>query len=152
MPLKTETIDLLDEHARLDQRLDDLADQVADGDDVDSAIEDAQRVEQHLAGVQWALDHDDWPDDPTVEIGALTTGEMAEVRDQTAAVKDEAEQFGGHGKVDGAAQVRRAWSTPRSSTVTPASTPSAPLSRTTSTRSLPSGWRPASTTSRRWET
>lgn len=104
MPLETETLPLLEEHARLDQRLDELADRVADADDAEDAIEEAQRIESHLAGIQWALDHDDWPDDPSVTVGALTTGEMAEVRDRTAAAQDEAQQFGGHGQVDGAAQ------------------------------------------------
>lgn len=103
MPLKTNTVNLLEEHARLDSRLDDLADRVADEDDVEGAVEEAQRVENHLAGVQWALDHEEWPDDPSVILGALTTGEMAEVRDRTASAREEAKQFGGHGQAEGAA-------------------------------------------------
>lgn len=103
MPLKTETIDLLEEHARLDTRLDDLADDVASGDADEDAIEEARRIETQIAGVQWGLDNEEWPDAPSVTIGALTTGEMAEVRDRTAAARDEAKQFGGHGQVEGAA-------------------------------------------------
>jgi hypothetical protein len=99
MPLKTETYVLGDERDRLDDRLDTLADQAAGGDE--EAIDEARDVESHLAGVIWGIDQ--YGADAEVRVGGLTTGEMAEVRDRTAAAREESKQFGGHGQVDGAA-------------------------------------------------
>jgi len=98
MPLTTATYTLGDEQDQLDARLDDLADRAADGEDV---IEEAQEAESHLAGVLWGIQ--EYGADAEVTVGGLTTGEMAEVRDRTAAARNEAAQFGGHGQVDGAA-------------------------------------------------
>lgn len=92
MPRTTETYDLEAERDRIDTKLDELADEVAELDE-DSPlrgqkIEEASNLERQLAGLDWALatpdaDEDDHPDRPyqEVTIGALTAGEYAEVRD-----------------------------------------------------------------------
>lgn len=97
MPLNTETIVLTEEHSRLDDRLDALADTVADADDgtdVSDAVEEAQRIEnRHLPGVQWGID--EFGTDTTVTIGALTTGERHSVSETVSRINKEKQQFGG---------------------------------------------------------
>lgn len=101
MPLDTTTIALADELDRYDDRLNTLADRVADSDDTD-ALEEAQRIEsQFIPGLQWALS--EW-DDPSVTLGTLNTGEMGQIRDLTNDLAEEKRRFGGDGgAVDGAA-------------------------------------------------
>jgi len=91
MPRTTTTYELREEYNRIDTELDNLADTVADLDDsnplVEAKLEEASTLERQLAGLEWALTDpdDDAPDDNRpygeVTVGALSTGEYAEVRD-----------------------------------------------------------------------
>lgn len=101
MPRRTETIDLEEEEARLENKLDELADEVAEWHEKsDSTIKESKleeltdegnSVEQELAGVKWALNPDEDEDrEPYEEItlGSLTAGEYARVGDYTIGIKN----------------------------------------------------------------
>ena len=100
MPLDTHTIRLGDARDRLDDRLDELAEQVDDPDAPPrEVLEEAQRTESKLLpGVLWGIEQ--YGEDATIEIGELAHGEMAEVTDRVSGVQGES--FGGDG-VSGAA-------------------------------------------------
>lgn len=93
MPRTTETYDLEEERDRIDTKLDELADEVAELDE-DNPLrgrkaEEANSLERHLTGIQWALTPDEEEDrDPYTEVtlGSLTAGEHADVRDSATSV------------------------------------------------------------------
>lgn len=108
MPLDTTTIDIAAELERVEERLDELADeQVALEDQIDDAtdgdeqaprelqeeyqqvISEANQLDTDRVALQWARDPDTGIDPvDEIEIAALTAGEMAEVGDRTDAVAD----------------------------------------------------------------
>jgi len=101
MPRTTQTYDLREEYNRIDNELDELADEVAalgEGSPMyQPKLEEAATLERQLAGLEWALTDpdDDTEDDPAVTVegdhddrpyeevtvGSLSAGEYAEVRD-----------------------------------------------------------------------
>lgn len=94
MPRYTETIDLREEHDRIDEELDELAAESADVDPDSPRRQEldtqGKRLEKHLAGLAWAINPPE--DDPTrdqpyeeVTVGALTAGEYADLTDTAAA-------------------------------------------------------------------
>lgn len=90
MPLNTQMLRLGDARERLDDRLDTLAEQVAqaDGDPSAEVAEEAQRIEgKLLPGVCWGIEQ--YGADATVEIAALAHGEMAEVTDRVSGAQQE---------------------------------------------------------------
>lgn len=105
MPRKTKTFDLEEEKKRLDEELDKLADEEAkdikaeeaeDGTpssswDRQERREEAQRLEEMLVGVEWALNPEDEDIDPIEEItlGALNAAEYGAVSDWTSGQVDQ---------------------------------------------------------------
>ncbi|KOX94214.1 hypothetical protein [Halorubrum tropicale] len=98
MPRKTKTFDLKEEKQRIDRELDELADKEAEDINAEQAEgeiatgkfdrqdrrEEAQRLEQMLVGVEWALNPEDEQDiDPIEEVtlGALNAAEYGLVSD-----------------------------------------------------------------------
>lgn len=99
MPRTTKTFDLEEEKQRIDQKLDELADQEAEDNRAEEAEderpstpsyerqdrrEEAQRLQQMLVGVNWALDPDDDEDIEPIEevtLGSLNAAEYAQVAD-----------------------------------------------------------------------
>lgn len=99
MPRSTKTFDLEEEKRRIDQRLDNLADQEAEDSRAEEKEgerpstpkferqdrrEEAQRLQQMLVGVEWALDPDEQEGiDPIGEVtlGSLNAAEYAQVAD-----------------------------------------------------------------------
>lgn len=122
MPRTTRTLNLQSEAERIDKKLDDLAgrlseikDDLGEDEEVDNVdeaaeiIEKAQTLEQHLVGLDWALNP---PEDEAftsceeVTIGALTTGEYGEWTDRVSDAQQEKVGFmQGGGNVNGPAQV-----------------------------------------------
>ncbi|OYR58625.1 hypothetical protein [Halorubrum halodurans] len=106
MPRTTKTFDLEEEKRRLNEELDKLADQEAEDIRAEQAEgetptgkfrrqerrEEAQRLEQMLVGVEWALDPDNEDDvDPIDEVtlGALNAAEYGLVSDYMTKRVDE---------------------------------------------------------------
>jgi hypothetical protein len=89
MPRQTDTYDLQDVAADLDERLDELASDIQSSDDAEQLLAEAQQRESHLAGVEWAIDKFADDEDATVEVtlGSLTAGEFAQVRDHVDEVR-----------------------------------------------------------------
>lgn len=105
MPRHTTTIDLHEEQQRLDDRLDELADEAANADEgsaeYDAAVQEAGRVEQKLVGIEWALEPDSGDDVEafeTVTLGALTTREFGRVADATRDVREQKVGFAEGGR------------------------------------------------------
>lgn len=92
MPRTTVTVDLQDELERIDQELDDVADEVAELPDgaphAGDLAERGVQLERQLAGLQWATDPpDDDPIDGPIEevtLGGLNAGEYLDVQAETA--------------------------------------------------------------------
>ena len=89
MPLETRTYDLAEELEELRDRRDELAEQVASLDEANPGYQDVlsegQEVDNHIAGLEWALE--EWTDgDETVEVtlAGLTGGEYGRVQDRVA--------------------------------------------------------------------
>lgn len=99
MPRTTETYNLEEERDRIDNKLDELADEVAELDEGNllrgQKIEEANSLERHLTGILWALNPDDEEDrDPYTEVtlGSLTASEHADVRDSAPQVDSPGKQ------------------------------------------------------------
>jgi hypothetical protein len=110
MARRTNTIDLSEEVQRLDQRLDDLADQARgldeDSDDYEEVREEAARVERHLVGVKDAL-RDDGEHEAVAEVtvGEVLTGDFAEIEDRARDVQRQRVGRGDDSSVSGAERV-----------------------------------------------
>jgi hypothetical protein len=100
MPIETATYDLTEERERLEDEMDEVADEAAElyeeewsntqrKQDYQELVADGQMLEQQYVGVQWALDK--W-DEPEVTVGGLTAGEYTEVGDLTGAHKQAAQE------------------------------------------------------------
>lgn len=113
MPRHTREVDLNEEAERLDNKLDRLASDLNDvDDDSDKAaeiIQEAQTLEQHLVGVEWARnppEEEDRDAYESVTVGALTTGEYGRFTDKVSDVQQEKVGFQqGGSSVNGASQV-----------------------------------------------
>ena len=112
MARRTQTLDLEAEAQRLDERLDDLADEAAETDSDTQEYEDlrakARMVEQKLVGVKWALNPDsDEQRTPTreVTIGEVLTGDYAQVEDRSRDVQRQRVGRGEDSSVSGAQRV-----------------------------------------------
>ena len=122
MPRTTKTFDLEEEKKRIDEQLDELADQEAEDIKSEQAKgetptgkferqerrEEAQRLEQMLVGVEWALNPDSDDDiDPIDEVtlGALNAAEYGLVSDYMA---EQIDQFQGPTEDRRGEQMRRA--------------------------------------------
>lgn len=88
MTLATETLRLGDERDRLDGRLDDLADTIADADNPAAMQQVAAQVETRLSGVAYLIDAHGA--DATVTVEGLTAGAYARVEDKLAAMRAQA--------------------------------------------------------------
>jgi hypothetical protein len=110
MARRTTTIDLSEEVQRLNQRLDDLADQARgldeDSDDYEEVREEAARVERHLVGVKDAL-CDDGEREAVAEVtvGEVLTGDFAEIEDRARDVQQQRVGRGDNSSVSGAERV-----------------------------------------------
>ncbi|KOX92699.1 hypothetical protein [Halorubrum tropicale] len=122
MPRRTKTFDLEEEKRRLNEQLDELADKEAEDIRAEQAEgqtstpqwdrqerrEEAQRLEQMLVGVEWALDPDNEDEiDPIEEVtlGALNAAEYGLVSDYMA---EQVDQFQGPTEDGRGEQMRRA--------------------------------------------
>jgi hypothetical protein len=112
MTRRTETIDLEAEAERLDQELDELADEAAaadsDSDEYEELREQARALEQQLVGVKWALNPS--PDEgrervESVTIGEVLTGDYARVEDRSRDVQRQRVGRGEDSSVSGAQRV-----------------------------------------------
>jgi hypothetical protein len=90
MTLGQETLTLSEEHQRLDNRLEDLADKIVQADDPAALRSVGAQVETRLSGVAY-LAGEHGPD-ATVTIRGLTAGDYAEVEDRLAQMRAEAGQ------------------------------------------------------------
>ena len=103
MPLDTSTYDIEDTIAELRERQDELADTIANSDDVTPLVEDAQQegqqIDRYIAGLEWLRDEFDAE---TLTLGALTNGERHRVQ-ETAGASNAARQnaYVAMGTVDG---------------------------------------------------
>lgn len=88
MTLTESELVLSDERARLDDRLDELADEIVAADEPAALREVAAQVETRLAGVAHLIDAHSA--DATVTVRGLTAGEYAKVEDRLAAMRAEA--------------------------------------------------------------
>lgn len=89
MSLASETYTLGDERDRLDARLDDLADTIADADDPAAMQQVGAQVETRLSGVAYLIDAHGA--DATVTVEGLTAGAYARVEDKLAAIRAQAD-------------------------------------------------------------
>ncbi|QRY26358.1 hypothetical protein [Halobacterium sp. BOL4-2] len=102
MSQATETLDLSAEYDRIDTKLDDIADDVADRSEDNPArshtVERGQTLERHLAGLEWALhpsDDEDRQPYEEVTIEELSAGEHADIKDIIAGDTDPAKGSAG---------------------------------------------------------
>jgi len=112
MTRRTTTIDLAEEVQRLDQRLDDLADDARgldeDSDEYQEIREEAARVERHLVGVKDALQPSSDAERERVEevtVGEVLTGDFAEIEDRARDVQRQRVSRGDDSSVSGAERV-----------------------------------------------
>jgi len=114
MPRNTTTIDIDEEINRIERERRELAADAAaieedlaeasDGDkDVQpgnhpeyvQSVQRGRTLDTHLSALYWARDgrgdptHDGWGEDATVTLGAMNTGEHAEIRDRLSAARNE---------------------------------------------------------------
>jgi hypothetical protein len=84
------TLRLADERDRLDDRLDEYAEEAADADDSSAIDQVATQCQQRLAGVDHLIDRHGR--DATVTIRGLSAGQFARVEDRVAAKRERSSQ------------------------------------------------------------
>jgi hypothetical protein len=97
MPLDRREIVLSEEIKRIDDKMDELLEQVADLHPDNPAVDDLQskgrQLDTHLSGLEWA--QEEWGADATIILEGLTGGEFAKVEDELSDVAVGRQRRGG---------------------------------------------------------